>query len=287
MTPEDLGRLLRDDEAQRVEFKKSLALTKDSAKAAVAFANARGGYILVGVEPSGALVGVAPGEFNRERFANDVESYVYPHLPLFIEGVPLQNGNLIVVVEVPADRPPLVGAYLLASRQLQPRETVAASMLQAYRRVGRTSQQVDFMWLRPQVPSDPRILVSLTGQTRAPVAPSQIGGVAWVDPGSGSAHDVRVRTEPAIYRGDYHVLVLPRSDGMTRMGFELRVDKSDLVQESFWLVSECRDDWGFAWEARRLVHLVAEGEMVAAVEGAQFERRIVKFPPKLTMKASD
>jgi len=282
VTPEQAEAIIASDERQRVEFKKSLALVKDCAKAAVAFANAGGGLIFVGVDDGTRdIVGIDVGKFNRERFANDIESYIYPHLPLFIEDLTCSNGRQIVAVEVPADSPPLVGAYLLGTDKLQPNQRVDASRLQAFRRVGRTSQKVDFMWLRGAQASDPRVLISVTGRKAAPILPASIGGVVWVE--SGTAHDVSIKADPDVYSSGHNALVLPRSDRVHSMGFDLEVRGSTAsTPESLWIKACYRDDWGFGWEAKRLVQLIPEGDIVSAEAGVEFERRIVAFPLKLS-----
>lgn len=282
MDPDRLGRFISEDERQRVEFKKSLQLVKDCAKAAVAFANAQGGHVLVGVRPDGTVLGVQMGKFNQESFANGIESYIYPHLPLYVEAVEIDEKS-VVVVEVPADRPPIIGAYLLANHRLQPREPVEAIELQAYRRVGRSSQQVDFMWLRPQLPSDPLLEIVTSGQTRGPYFPTEIGGNVWAQEASGPAYELSFHMDPdAAGKSTSSYLVYPQQRREITAAFSFNCAGVSSVPDQVSIAVRYRDARGCVWESGRVLRLNRSASPGASVENtAEAYRRIIRFPPKL------
>jgi len=73
--------------------------------------------------------------------------HIYPSLALESEEIALKNGKRVIAVWTPADKPPIVGGYLYSSRRLSLDDPVSLTDAQAYRRVGRQTRKVDFMWL--------------------------------------------------------------------------------------------------------------------------------------------
>jgi len=62
-------RLIKEGESERVEFKRRI--TKDVHKEICAFANADGGYVIIGIDDDGNVVGcnVKPKAFFRTPFS--------------------------------------------------------------------------------------------------------------------------------------------------------------------------------------------------------------------------
>ena len=190
---------LRTNESHIVEFKKSTGLAAEIAQTVVAFANAPGGDIFVGVTPGNdpKVVGITIGNTTLENLANNLESHIYPHSPARIEVIAASNDKSVVQVIVPPDRPPLVGCYLYNPRAMDPDTPVSAIGLEAFRRVGRVNRMVpNFMTLRTPLPSDPTMVISYRGSQRGNVVPRHVGGSAWLTDGSAMAHSIRFSVEP-------------------------------------------------------------------------------------------
>jgi len=83
--------LIGGGESQRVEFKSSLKLSKGIGESIVAFANADGGVILIGVSDHGKGVGISLGRNTIEEFVNwikrSTDPQIYPDVQVHqIEG---------------------------------------------------------------------------------------------------------------------------------------------------------------------------------------------------------
>lgn len=147
---------LEEVEGQSVEFKTSLAEEADGIQALVAFANSRGGTVFFGVRDDGTVAGVDVGANTVENLACAIRDHTYPSLPVFVDEKAHGERN-VVVAEVGADIPPVVGVYLYSSERLRSDAETESSQVQAFRRVGRVTQKEDFMRLRAPQPSDPRL----------------------------------------------------------------------------------------------------------------------------------
>ena len=295
MIRELLDDILRNGEGQTVEFKTSLAEQNAAIETMVAFANAQGGRVLFGVKNDGTVVGADVGGNTLENLANDIRDHTYPSLPVFIEEPFDYDGKKIVIAEVPSDVPPIVGVYLCGRDRIAADKAVAANELQAYRRVGRTTQREDFMRLRRALPSDPRVRLALLRQHRiARSSPERLSGSVWVEEGSATAHDVSFRFQPLIAECDsvYEDLPYPyESQHATPslgfkaygyFGFKLS-GIPEVLPLGLEVIADYKDDWGLTWESSRRLDLVPDpfhDEDAYLVDGGEFSRRIVGFPPK-------
>jgi hypothetical protein len=275
---ESLGTALPTRESHSVEFKQSLSLLLEGAQAIVAFANAHGGSLFFGIRDNGQPVGVDVGANTLERLADDLERHIYPYAPVAIGQHIASNGKTVVEVTVVADKPPVVGVYLYSSQQLDPDARVPASTLRAYRRVGRINRHVpDFMWLRPQLRSDPLMLIDCGSSTRGDVIPKALGGTAWLAEGSGMAHELRFRMDPELAPARGSVRDLPRSDKVRSVSFDFQLGQRDEpLLDGAWIIIDYQDGWGCLWESRRYVQFV-DGH---AHPTNGLVRRIIELPSK-------
>src|SRR5215472_13768776 len=74
----NLSELLRRSESETLEFKTSF--NEDVLESIGAFANARGGVVLVGVEDSGSVCGVQVGKKTLEDWAHRIQEATDPRL---------------------------------------------------------------------------------------------------------------------------------------------------------------------------------------------------------------
>lgn len=295
MRGEDVYDTLLHGESQTVEFKSSLAEEREGIQTMVAFANSQGGWLFFGVNNDGTAKGVHVGKNTLENLAVAIRDHTYPSLPVVIEEPFLYGGKNILSVEVPADVPPIVGVYLYGKDAVPLDKTVQATEMQAYRRAGRVTQKEDFMRLRQPLPSDPRVRLALLGGHRITKSnPERLSGSVWVEEGSATAHDVRFRFRPSIAECDsvYEDLPYPyESQHATpslgfkaygRFGFKPS-GIPEALPASVDVIASYKDDWGLTWESSRRLGLVpgpVHDEEVHLVDGGEFSRRIVAFPPK-------
>lgn len=94
-----LRSLIRGGETNQVEFKKTLTHLPKVAKTLTAFANNRGGKIIVGVEDNGHVCGITPEE-ETYMILQASEHWCYPaiHVNLWEEEI---DGETVLVVDVP------------------------------------------------------------------------------------------------------------------------------------------------------------------------------------------
>lgn len=210
-----------------------------------------------------------------------------------------------MLAEVVADRPPVIGLYMYSDKDIPPDKDVAADGLKALRRVGRTNQAGNIMWVRPEMRSDPKLRIGIRNSW-IPFDKDEaaLSGRAWIEEGSAAAHDIQLTTEPAIYRrsGSIEDLPIPFMWGTGSLkhkgpqvapvvgwdaftDFEMAfVGDPKTVLGDVTLVATYRDDVGLIWEARREISQIVHDEAEAVEQNAgRFQRRIRSFPSKRTV----
>ena len=120
--PEHIKALVASGESETLELKRSTGERREAAKSVCAMLNNRGGRVIFGVEPDGAIIGQQIGENTIERLTQDLRN-IDPAISPTIDRQGIGEGRelLIVSVEAGKDKP-----YTYHGR--------------AYRRVGSTDQ---------------------------------------------------------------------------------------------------------------------------------------------------
>ena len=90
-------KLIRQGESQRVEFKTSFQ--KEVAESVVAFANAKGGKIFIGVSDDGSINGVQIGKETLKDWINQIKNNTQPQLIVDIDSVTIED-KIIAIVDV-------------------------------------------------------------------------------------------------------------------------------------------------------------------------------------------
>jgi ATP-dependent DNA helicase RecG len=101
MTPQELHALIALGEGQLIEFKPfggGVSVTS-LAETIVAFANAEGGTILIGVDDNGRITGFSPTTDNIDRLLNAARDCCQPPVPVNLERVEM-NGRTVVAIIV-------------------------------------------------------------------------------------------------------------------------------------------------------------------------------------------
>lgn len=105
-----LKQLIPKTESEAIEFKSSLGEWKEIIEAISAFANTRGGRVIIGVSKSGKLLGAGIGKDTIERLTNQISQNTDPktHPRIIIEKI---NGKFIIIIEVKESTDHLVLAF--------------------------------------------------------------------------------------------------------------------------------------------------------------------------------
>lgn len=105
MNVEELRALIEQGEGQRLDFKRGVPSTKDLAKMVICFANAEGGWLLLGVNDEGDIIGC--GSYDIPHLLSSIYRVTEPSLTVDIKEVDTLQGT-VLVVSVP--RTPFVHA---------------------------------------------------------------------------------------------------------------------------------------------------------------------------------
>lgn len=93
----EIKNLIQKGEGISVEFKQTISSPKKVAKEIVAFANTRGGYLLIGVDDSGNPVGVNSTEKEREALLTASNVFCSPPVPIDIMNTSLNKKPVLIV----------------------------------------------------------------------------------------------------------------------------------------------------------------------------------------------
>jgi len=114
----EIKELIRHGEAETVEFKEKIGKTEEFAETVVAFANSRGGIILLGVDDHSKVVGLAEDRY-EDTITNILRSHCTPQTKCEISRRQIDEKDIIVVrVEEGRDKPYFVrerGPYVRAN----------------------------------------------------------------------------------------------------------------------------------------------------------------------------
>ena len=98
MTEDDLKILISTGEGEKLDFKEAITSREKIAKTLVAFANTKGGQLLIGVKDNGRIKGIDPVE-EQEMLLWASESYTSPVVPIQFNTV-LSSGRQILVAKI-------------------------------------------------------------------------------------------------------------------------------------------------------------------------------------------
>jgi ATP-dependent DNA helicase RecG len=97
--------LIARGEGETVEFKKSMGQLRRAVETTAAFANTRGGHLLIGVRDDGAVIGVE-GEDSVRRMAQLITAHTDPVLYPSIEAVEVKGKQVIVATVAESEDKP-------------------------------------------------------------------------------------------------------------------------------------------------------------------------------------
>ena len=97
MTADRISELVAVGESETLEFKSTTGQRSDAAKTVCAMVNKRGGHVLFGVTPEGAVVGQQVSEHTIEKVSAEIQR-IEPRIFPSIERVSVSGGNEVIVV---------------------------------------------------------------------------------------------------------------------------------------------------------------------------------------------
>jgi predicted HTH transcriptional regulator len=99
MKPRELLELIEEGENLTCEFKRKFSTTEKIAREMIAFANTKGGYLIIGVDDDKDIVGVDSEKAEAELIYDVAKNYCEPPLNIHIDYVEVK-GKEVVIVEI-------------------------------------------------------------------------------------------------------------------------------------------------------------------------------------------
>lgn len=106
MHPLQLKKLILEGESSQVEFKRKVSKPVKIAKEMSAFANSKGGFLLVGVDDDRSVVGVRSEKSEIDLLETAAAFYVEPEIPVDIEVVNYKGKDVVVARIEEGERKP-------------------------------------------------------------------------------------------------------------------------------------------------------------------------------------
>jgi predicted HTH transcriptional regulator len=97
MNRKELLRLIEGGEGLRTEFKRKFSTFEKIAKELIAFANTKGGVLIIGVDDNGKIYGVESEKGETELVKEAAERYCEPPVDISIQYFDVENKELVVV----------------------------------------------------------------------------------------------------------------------------------------------------------------------------------------------
>ena len=101
MTLQELSQLVSLGEGANLEFKRKVPKPARIAKEIIAFANTRGGRLLLGVDDNGAITGLRDVEEEEFVLRRALNQHSEPRVEFSVERVPIASRRDVVIVSVP------------------------------------------------------------------------------------------------------------------------------------------------------------------------------------------
>lgn len=100
----DVKRLAAGGESETVEFKRKAAHPDKIVKELVAFANTRGGYLLIGVDDDGSIPGLKFPEDDAYVLDQAIKKYCKPSIKIRQETIPISEKRAVVLYHVSSSK---------------------------------------------------------------------------------------------------------------------------------------------------------------------------------------
>lgn len=101
-----VDQLLGQPESKTLEFKRDLSSPRNVLKTLVAFANAAGGHMVIGVDDAGQVLGLTDPAHEEERLCSLIADGIAPRLAPHVERLALGDQSLLLVEVLPSSAQP-------------------------------------------------------------------------------------------------------------------------------------------------------------------------------------
>ncbi|NWF90731.1 MAG: putative DNA binding domain-containing protein [Ignavibacteriaceae bacterium] len=106
MKLQDILELIEGGETLTCEFKRKFSTQEKIAKEMIAFANTKGGYLLIGVDDDKSVIGVESEKSESELILDVAKNYCEPPLEVKIEYVEIKGKEVVIVQVFESDNKP-------------------------------------------------------------------------------------------------------------------------------------------------------------------------------------
>ena len=96
MSLQEIQRIVRQGEGERLEFKRKVAHPNKIIREIVAFANTRGGSLLIGVDDNGSIPGVRSAEEERYGLEKAIQQWCRPTIDYDVEVIPVTGQKSVI-----------------------------------------------------------------------------------------------------------------------------------------------------------------------------------------------
>lgn len=104
MTLRELTQLVALGEGAHLEFKRKVPRPERIAKEVIAFANTRGGHLLLGVDDDGSVVGVRDAAEEEFSFRQALDAHCHPPVDFAFERIPVKHRRDVLRIYVPPSK---------------------------------------------------------------------------------------------------------------------------------------------------------------------------------------
>jgi predicted HTH transcriptional regulator len=106
MKPKHLLDLIEEGENLTCEFKRKFSTSEKIAREMIAFANTKGGYLIIGVDDDKKIIGVESEKTESELILDAAQNYCEPPLKINIDYVEIKGKEVVVVEIYESDKKP-------------------------------------------------------------------------------------------------------------------------------------------------------------------------------------
>ncbi len=96
MSLQEIQRIVRRGEGEQLEFKRKVAHPNKIIREIVAFANTRGGSLLIGVDDNGSIPGVRSAEEERYGLEKAIQQWCRPSIDYDVEVIPISGQKSVI-----------------------------------------------------------------------------------------------------------------------------------------------------------------------------------------------
>ncbi len=96
MSLQEIQQMVRQGEGERIEFKRKVAHPNKIIREIVAFANTRGGHLLIGVDDNGSIPGIRSAEEECYLLERAIEKWCRPHIDYDVDVVPVPGHRFVI-----------------------------------------------------------------------------------------------------------------------------------------------------------------------------------------------